>query len=247
LEQTLVNLTSCEKECQETWIAQLVTSTNDFYSNSSTLVIQGNSAVINDVDVVDGGRRRLQESGLVFNYDHTFIIGAPTDGSDVKATDLAEAPFADEADREKFLQELKLNKGFEDLAGVTAIDIPDTASPTDAPTDPPTMMPTEKDDSVADKEVFYEEWGLTQGAFIGICAGAGVFILACLGCFCMSKSKRDEGYQGQEPPDVLKVPSGGGDVSTLGGPQNKGLYGDQRYVECLAKEQVVLTIVIGQF
>jgi len=200
------------------------TFTRDFYAESSTVSLLSNIPVISEVQEPTGGTRRLQQ-GVTIVYDHTFEYEAPADGSDVQVLGLAEGPFVAEADREQFTQDLKeFNEGFTDLEGVTSIDIPETSSPTGVPTAAPSKKPTDDD---GDKP-FYEEWGLSQGAFIGICAGAGVFIIACLGCFCMSKkSKTDEGYQnGQEPPDVVKAKQGGDEVSAMGGPQNK-LYGDQ--------------------
>jgi hypothetical protein len=215
LSQTLLGLTACDAACQDSWVAQMFTTTNDYFATSvEGLTILSNTPTITTTEITSG--RRLQDggAGVLITYDHTFRYSSDDD-SDANVLDLAVQPLAEDAAREQFVADLVANGGssFDDLSGVTAIDLPETPAPTTSPTPADTV---EEDDDL-----------LSENAIIGIAVGGGVILLALIGCLCCRK--KDDGQQdGGPPPDVLKVPPGRDEVSTLGGPEKP--YGDQRYV-----------------
>jgi hypothetical protein len=209
-----VGLTECNLVCQDSWVAQMFTTTNDFFATSdSGITVLSNTPTIASTETTSGRRLEDGGAGVIITYDHTFRY-TDDDDSNPNVLDLAVQPLADEDAREQFVADLKANGGsvFDDLSGVTAIDIP-----TPGPTTPPTPAPTvEEEDEL-----------LSENAIIGIAVGGGVILLALIGCLCCRK--KDDGRQdGGPPPDVLKVPPGRDEVSTLGGPEKP--YGDQRYV-----------------
>jgi hypothetical protein len=224
LSLTLSGLTECDQVCQDAWVAQMFTTTNDFFATSdSGLTILSNTPTITSTETTAG--RRLQDggAGVIINYDHTFRYTSDDD-SFINVLDLAVQPLANDADREQFVADLKANGGFsfDDLSGVTAIDILVTPAPTASPT-----PAKEEDDEL-----------LSENAIIGIAVGGGVILLALIGCLCCRK--KDNGQQdGGPPPDVLKVAPGRDEVSTLGGPEKP--YGDQRYVVLVIAFEILVS------
>ena len=215
---TLAGMTNCDEDCQQVFVNQTISQTNDFFANSSISLVS-NTPKITSVTTTTRLRRRLEDGsgGVSLTYDHEFIYSGSINGSDVKVSDLATAPFEDEADREAFAQGLKDNGGsiFDDLTGVTAVDILETP----APSLPPALAPTNTNGAIGGDNTAGSKWSsvFSTGTIIGLSVGLGLLaIIMVIALYVKNSPNRNRSTPaGTKPPDMLQMDEEKDSVSIL--------------------------------